>query len=161
MAYEAQQPLKITLPASAALAQASYNEAFVPDSGACQYTFVEINSSGEADLLSSATAAVIGVLQNQPYVRSQAGSQAGGVACEITIIGVTKLVSSGTINPGAYVAPTSTGQAVSAALVGYGSGYVEGTKKAVGLMTPIGGTAAASGDVSTAVVNCLNPLPAV
>ena len=103
MATEASQPLKISLPVSAALAQALYNEftAATINNGyagtPAQYTFVKVNALGQADLIAAAKDIAIGVIQNAPFVYSQGASQAGGAAGEIVVLGMTKVRAGGTV----------------------------------------------------------------
>lgn len=154
MAVEASQPLKISLPASAALAQQAYNEdqaiaGFVPT----QFTFVKVNAAGAADIVAANTDIPIGVLQNRPVVLAQAGAQLGGVQCEIVIIGVTKLVAGGTITLAASTPGNLLKMSVAANHVGTALQATAGTG---GTLTIVGQSlvAAASGDIFKALVDC-------
>lgn len=126
MAFE-QPGLKITLPAGA-------------DLSALQYTFVKLNSSGQAVACSATTDIPVGVLQNKP--------NASGVAAEIVVTGLTKIVTAAALNPGVQIATNGSGQA--AAIVD----GTDTTRFKVGQM--VQGTAAASG-IGTALVDCLAP----
>lgn len=127
MAYEfSNYSVKITLVAAA-------------DLSALQYTFVKLNSSGQAVAAAAATDIPIGVLQNAPT---------SGQEAEVLIVGGTKIVAGAAISEGALIGTSSTGKAV--ALV---SG-TDTTKFVVGTLITESG---ASGDVVTAVVNCANP----
>jgi hypothetical protein len=159
MSLEATQPYKVSIPVSAALAQALWNEVHAAGA-ATQYTFVALNSSGQADLPASATDFFIGVIQNRPVVNAQGASQAGGVPGEIVVMGVTKIVAGGTITPGEYIGPLSTGKAQAVTAQGFGASYVQATKKILGQVYPAAGiTSFASGDIASAMVNCLQPIP--
>ena len=169
MATEASQPLKISLPVSAALAQALYNEfqastiangyAGVP----AQYTFVKVNASGQADLIAAQTDIAIGVIQNAPFVISQGSSQAGGGVGEITVIGATKCRAGGTITLGASTPGNALVISVSSSLVGTAvqSSTFVSTAGASNGKTVVGQalTSAATGDLFKAIVNCTLPLP--
>ena len=169
MATEASQPLKISLPVSAALAQALYNE-FVAATIAngyagvpAQYTFVKVNASGQADVISANTDVAIGVIQNAPFVYSQGTSQAGGAAGEIVVLGVTKVRLGGTITlagtvPGNAlimdVASSNVGTALQSSTFVSTAGASNG-KTVVGQALQAG----VQGDLIKAVVNCTLPLP--
>lgn len=137
MATEASQPLKISLEASA-------------DLSASQYCFVKQDTNGRAAVAAAASDAVIGILQNKP--------KALGQMAEVVVVGVSKVVSSGTIAVAAAIGTDSTGKAQSVTPTGLGGSYVQGTKLAVGYLKQT--SAAATSDVCTVVVNCLNPTPA-
>jgi len=89
MAYEASQPLKLTLKASV-------------DMSAKQYTFVYVNSSGTASLCTQATDIPIGVLQNKPYTNGSA---------EIVVTGVTKVYADEALDEGNLIGTSTDGQA--------------------------------------------------
>lgn len=89
MAYEASQPLKITLEAAA-------------DLSAKQFYFVKVNTSGKADVCSAATDRPIGVLQNKPT---------SGNTAEIVVAGVTKVSSNGALTAADLIGTSSDGQA--------------------------------------------------
>jgi hypothetical protein len=103
MALEGSQPLKISVPVSAALANNLYTEwanltgtatqqAYMGVSAAwAQYTLVKINAAGYADVLTAVTDIPIGVIQNRPFQMSLGTAQLGGGAAEIVVIGVTKM----------------------------------------------------------------------
>jgi len=109
------------------------------DLSALQYTFVKLNSSGEAVAAAAATDIPIGVLQNAPT---------SGQEAEVLIVGGTKIVAGAAISEGALVGTSSTGKAVALVAGTDTTKYVVGT-----LLTESG----ASGDIVTAVVNCANP----
>ena len=71
------------------------------DLSAAQYTFVAMASDGAVDQTSSATAAIVGVLQNDP---------AAGKAATVAVAGVTKLVASAAIASGAEVGVQTGGK---------------------------------------------------
>lgn len=159
MATEASQPLKISLPASAALATAVVN--FDAGTGVDpQYTFVTRDSAGRVIVCASATAVPIGVLQNKPIHQDD--------ACEIVVVGVTKVqvTSAGTpfttFNDG--VAPYTDGTAQKATATGFGAAYVQGSKSMVGKIAQVGGLGVglpAAGDVARFVIDCVSaPAPA-
>lgn len=159
MATEASQPLKISLPASAALAAAvvSYDASGGTNP---QYLFVTRDSAGRVIVCSSATAVPIGVLQNKPTVQDQ--------PCEIVVVGITKVqTTSGgtaftTFNDG--VAPYTDGTAQKATATGFGAAFVQGSKSMVGRLAVIGGLGVglpSAGDVTRVVIDCVNgPIPA-
>ncbi len=90
MAYEIPAH-NITLPAAAALNQ---------------FTFVDVNSSGQAST-PSAGAKAVGV--------AQSAADAAGKAVPVTVFGVTKVVAGGTVTAGSLAAVGSGGKAVNAA----------------------------------------------
>lgn len=138
MALEASQPLKISAPAAA-------------DLSASQYLAVKRDASGNVVVVTAATDEAIGILQNKP--------KAAGQMCEIVVIGVTKMVAVGVIAPVDAVAFDAAGKAVTAARTGFGGGYVQGTKRAIGQPYNLTANTAAS-DVVAVTVNFLNPNPA-
>jgi len=127
MAYEiSNYSVKVTLVAGA-------------DLSTKQYTFVKLDSSGQAVAAAAATDIPIGVLQNAPT---------SGQEAEVLIVGGTKIVAGAAIGEGALVGTSSTGKAVALVAGTDTTKYVVGT-----LLTESG----ASGDVVTAVINCANP----
>jgi hypothetical protein len=127
MAYEfSNYSVKVTLVAGA-------------DLSAKQYTFVKINSSGEAVAAAAATDIPVGVLQNAPT---------SGQEAEVLIVGGTKLIAGAAIAEGAQIGTTSAGKA--AALVA----GTDTTKYVVGTLLT---ESAADGNIVTAVINCANP----
>jgi hypothetical protein len=127
MAYEiSNYSVKVTLVAGA-------------DLSAKQYTFVKVNSSGEAIAAAAATDIPIGVLQNAPT---------SGQEAEVLIVGGTKIVAGAAIADGAQIGTTSAGKA--AALVA----GTDTTKYVVGTLLT---ESAADGNIVTAVINCANP----
>lgn len=104
-----------------------------------QYTFVKLNSSGEAVAAAGATDIPIGVLQNKPT----AGQEA-----EVVVVGGTKIVAGAAIGEGALVGTSAAGKAVALVAGTDTTKYVVGT-----LLTE----SAADGNIVTAVVNCANP----
>jgi hypothetical protein len=127
MAYEiSNYSVKVTLVAGA-------------DLSAKQYTFVKLDSSGEAIAAAAATDIPIGVLQNAPT---------SGQEAEVLIVGGTKIVASAAISDGAQIGTTSTGKAVALVAGTDTTKYVAGT-----ILTE----SAADGNIVTAVINCANP----
>jgi hypothetical protein len=127
MAYEfSNYSVKVTLVAGA-------------DLSTKQYTFVKLNSSGEAVAAAAATDIPIGVLQNAPT---------SGQEAEVLIVGGTKIVAGAAIGEGALVGTSATGKAVALVAGTDTTKYVVGT-----LLTESG----ADGNIVTAVVNCANP----
>ena len=127
MAYEiSNYSVKVTLVAAA-------------DLSALQYTFVKLNSSGQAVAAAAATDIPIGVLQNAPT---------SGQEAEVLIVGGTKIVAGAAIGEGALVGTSSAGKAVALVAGTDTTKYVVGT-----LLTESG----ADGDIVTAVINCANP----
>ena len=127
MAYEfSNYSVKVTLVAGA-------------DLSALQYTFVKLNSSGEAIAAAAATDIPIGVLQNAPT----AGQEA-----EVLIVGGTKIVAGAALSDGALIGTSSTGKAVALVAGTDTTKYVVGT-----VLTE----SAADGNIITVVVNCANP----
>lgn len=168
MALEASQPLKLSLPVSAALAQALYNEwaaatttNFYGGAAATQYTFVKlgaVNSFGTAtcDVIAATADIPIGVIQNAPFIVAQGTSQLGGSVAEIVVIGVTKLAIGGTVT----LAQTSNGAVnmieTTSAGLGVAAGAVTGGSKTVMGQFLANGV---SGDHVKALINCTIPLP--
>ena len=127
MAYEiSNYSVKVTLVAGA-------------DLSSKQYTFVKLNSSGEAIAAAAATDIPVGVLQNAPI----AGQEA-----EVLIVGGTKVVAGAAIAEGAQLGTSATGKAVALVAGTDTTKYVVGT-----LLTE----SAADGNIVTAVINCANP----
>jgi len=127
MAYEiSNYSVKVTLVAAA-------------DLSAKQYTFVKLNSSGEAAAASAATDIPIGVLQNAPTA---------GAEAEVLVVGGTKIVAGAAIAEGAQIGTSSAGKAVALVAGTDTTKYVAGT-----LLTESG----ADANIVTAVINCANP----
>ena len=127
MAYEiSNYSVKVTLVAGA-------------DLSSKQYTFVKLNSSGEAIAAAAATDIPIGVLQNAPT---------SGQEAEVLVVGGTKIVAGAAIGEGALVGTSSAGKAVALVAGTDTTKYVVGT-----LLTE----SAADGNIVTAVINCANP----
>ena len=113
MAYQASQPLKISLVAGA-------------DLSAKQYYFVKLNSSGQAVVCAAVTDIPVGILQNTP------GS---GKVAEITVVGVSKVSSDAGLTAGNQIGTSSDGQAAA-----YAAG-TDTTKYIVGQMLTTTGAA--------------------
>jgi len=127
MAYEiSNYSVKVTLVAGA-------------DLSSKQYTFVKLDSSGQAVAASGATDIPIGVLQNAPT---------SGQEAEVLIVGGTKIVAGAAIGEGALVGTSAAGKAVALVAGTDTTKYVVGT-----LLTE----SAADGNIVTAVINCANP----
>jgi hypothetical protein len=127
MAYEiSNYSVKVTLVAGA-------------DLSTKQYTFVKLDSSGQAVAASGATDIPIGVLQNAPT---------SGQEAEVLIVGGTKIVAGAAIGEGALVGTSAAGKAVALVAGTDTTKYVVGT-----LLTE----SAADGNIVTAVINCANP----
>jgi hypothetical protein len=128
MAYEiSNYAVKVTLVAGA-------------DLSALQYTFVKLNSSGQAIAVAAATDVAIGVLQNAPT---------SGQEAEVLVIGGTKLVASAaaTLGTALNIGTTSAGKGVALAVT-------DTTKYILGVYLT---APAADGDIVTALVNCATP----
>lgn len=89
MAYEASQPLKISLTAGA-------------DLSSSQYRFVKLDGSGNAVVCSGATDIPVGVLQNKPT---------SGQSAEIVVVGVSKVNADAALSIGALIGTSADGQA--------------------------------------------------
>jgi hypothetical protein len=127
MAYEiSNYSVKVTLVAGA-------------DLSTKQYTFVKLDSSGQAVAASGATDIPVGVLQNAPT---------SGQEAEVLIVGGTKIVAGAAIGEGALVGTSAAGKAVALVAGTDTTKYVVGT-----LLTE----SAADGNIVTAVINCANP----
>jgi len=127
MAYEfSNYSVKVTLVAGA-------------DLSTKQYTFVKLNSSGQAVACDAATDIPIGVLQNAPT---------SGQEAEVLIVGGTKIVAGAALSEGALIGTSSAGKAVALVAGTDTTKYVVGT-----ILTESG----ADANVVTAVVNCANP----
>jgi hypothetical protein len=128
MAYEfSNYAVKVTLVAGA-------------DLSAKQYTFVKLNSSGQAIAVAAATDVAIGVLQNKPT---------SGQEAEVLIVGGTKIVASAaaTLGTALNIGTTSAGKAVALAVT-------DTTKYVFGVYLTAPG---ADGDIVTAAINCATP----
>lgn len=132
MAYEiSNYSVKVTLVAGA-------------DLSALQYTFVKLNSSGEAIAVAAATDVPIGVLQNAPT---------SGQEAEVLVVGGTKLVASAsaTLGTALNLGTTAAGRAATLAVS-------DTTKYVLGVyVTAPGG----NGEICTAIINCANPTRAI
>ena len=125
MAYEiGAYAVKVTLVAGA-------------DLSAKQYTFVKLNSSGQAVAVAAATDNPIGILQNAPL---------SGQEAEVLVIGGSKLVLGGTVATTDVLSTTATGTGV--AIVN----GTDTTKYALGSVLAGG----VSGEYGTVLVNCAN-----
>lgn len=124
MAYEiANYAVKITLVAG-------------EDLSSKQYTFVKLNSSGQAVAVAAATDRPIGVLQNAP---------SSGQEAEVLVSGGTKLVASAAVTEGAVVGTTSAGKAVALTVGTDTTKYILGTALI---------EVAADNEITTVVINC-------
>jgi len=110
------------------------------DLSALQYTFVKLNSSGQAAAVTAATDIPIGVLQNNPT---------SGQEASVTIVGGTKLKASASATLGTALnfGTTSAGKAVTLTVS-------DTTKYVLGVYLQAPG---ADGDIIAAVINCANP----
>jgi len=108
------------------------------DLSAKQFTFVKLNSSGQAIAAAAATDVPVGVLQNAPT---------SGQEAEVLIVGGTKIVAGAAITLPNNIGTGATGKAVALATT-------DTTKYVVGQLIT---ASAADGDIVTAVVNCVNP----
>jgi hypothetical protein len=122
MATEVSQPLKLTAPAGQSLASN-------------QYCFVKYNASGQIVPCSVANESPLGVLQNNP--------NAVGKACEVVVIGITKVVVGGSIPVNSSISTDASGHAVTTGTNAQGKLY--------------GAVAAASGDIATIIIDCARP----
>jgi hypothetical protein len=125
MAYE-QPGQMITLPAGA-------------DLSAVQYTFVKLNSSGQAVACAATTDRPVGVLQNKPV---------SGAAATIMVSGITKLQGDADLTKGNAIGTSADGQAAAYA---YGT---DTTKYIVGQVLVDN---SAAGGLISALINCVNP----
>ena len=126
MAYSSSQPVKMTCEAAAVLS-------------ALQFTFVKLDSSGNAAAAAAATDIPCGVLQNKPTT---------GQAAEIVVVGITKVEAGTTLTAGDLIGTAADGQAVALVAGVDTTAYVVGTMKE---------SAGGAGVISTAIVNCSNP----
>lgn len=104
-----------------------------------QYKFVEITGAGTVNVCNAATDRPIGVLQNKPT---------SGQACEIVVIGVTKVSSDAALTAGTLIGTSADGQA-DAKTPG-----TDTTEYTVGQVLIASG---AGDELATAVVNCAAP----
>lgn len=124
MAYEiSNYSVKITLVAGA-------------DLSAKQYTFVKLNSSGQAVAVDGATDRPVGVLQNAPT---------SGQEAEVLVVGGTKLVASAAITEGAVVGTNNAGKGAALTVGTDTTRYILGTALL---------EVAADNEVTTVVINC-------
>ncbi len=77
------------------------------DLSAGQYKFVQVATDGQVDLVGSAGADAIGVLQNKP--------DAAGRAAKVGFSGISKVTLGGTVAMGAKVQSDASGDAILAA----------------------------------------------
>ena len=106
MAYEiSNYSVKVTLVAGA-------------DLSTKQYTFVKLDSSGQAVAAAAATDIPVGVLQNAPT---------SGQEAEVLVVGGTKIVAGAAIAEGAQVGTSSAGKAVALVAGTDTTKYVVGT----------------------------------
>ena len=89
MAFEGQQPVKLSLKAAG-------------DLSAKQYFFVKLDASGDVVICAAATDLPIGVLQNAPLANATA---------EICVSGVTKVSSDAALNEADQIGTSADGQA--------------------------------------------------
>lgn len=104
-----------------------------------QYKFVEIGAGGLVTLCNAATDKPIGVLQNAPL---------SGQEAEIVVNGGTKVVSSANIAVGALIGTDNAGKA---------DAKTPGTDTTEFVVGTVILTAAADGEILTAVVACAAP----
>lgn len=106
-----------------------------------QYLGVVLSSDGQIDP-ATAGAPCIGVLQNKPA--------AAGRAASVRVLGITRMVAGGVINPGDRVTTDADGKAVAASLAVTDTQAGSATDALIGsnvLGRYIGKSAAASGDI--------------
>lgn len=110
------------------------------DLSALQYTFVKENSSGQVVAVAAATDVPIGVLQNAPT---------SGQEATVLVTGGTKLKAGATITLGTHfvLGTTSAGAATPLAPGTDTTKYILGVPLAT----------AASGDITSVIVNCASP----
>lgn len=126
MAYKGSQPFKITLEAGASLTSS-------------QYHFVKLNASGQAVECSAVTDKPIGVLQNNP---------ASGGACEIVVVGLTKISTNAALAIGDLIGTSNDSQAAA---------YVSGTDSTKFIVGTVLVTSGAADEITSVLVNCANP----
>lgn len=74
------------------------------DLSASQYLFVALSTDGQIDTVVAAGGDAVGVLQDAP--------DAAGKAASVAVMGITRVVAGGAINPGALVRSSAAGKAV-------------------------------------------------
>ena len=104
-----------------------------------QYTFVKLNSSGQAIPVAAATDVAIGVLQNAPKVNMEA---------EITVIGGSKIVSS---------AALAVGTVLGTSAAGLGVALTPGTDITKYVFGQIIYASGAANEIATAILDCAAP----
>jgi hypothetical protein len=77
------------------------------DLSAGQLLFVDVAADGQVDVVASAGADAIGVLQNDPA--------AAGRAASVAVLGVSKVVAGAAVTAGARVQSDASGRAIAAA----------------------------------------------
>lgn len=127
MAYEASQPLKISLTAGA-------------DLSSSQYRLVKLDGSGNAVVCSGVTDIPVGVLQNKPT---------SGGAAEIVVVGVSKVNTDAALSIGALIGTSADGQADAKVAGTDTTEYVIGR-----MLTATGGS---GGQLGTALINAASP----
>ncbi len=126
MAYKGSQPIKITLEAGA-------------DLSSSQYHFVKLNASGQAVECAAVTDKPIGVLQNDPT---------SGQACEIVVVGLTKMSTNAALAIGDLIGTSSDSQAAA---------YLSGTDTTKFIVGTVLVTSGAADEITSVLVNCANP----
>jgi len=79
------------------------------DLSALQYTFVKLNSSGQVVACAAVTDTPLGILQNKPT---------SGQTAEVGVHGVSKLVASAAVTPGALIGTAASGKGVTTSATG-------------------------------------------
>lgn len=107
------------------------------DLSAHQYKFVKLDSNGDAAAIAQETDVPIGVLQEKPA--------AAGRACQVMVIGVSKLQGDADLAKGNAITTSADGQAQAA----------KGTCYTVGQVLEDN---SAAGGLLTAIINCAAPI---
>jgi hypothetical protein len=115
---------------------------------ALSFTSASFGAGGPvATICAAATDRPLGILQNQPTLRTAASGTVEALAeAEVTVSGVSKVLAGGTITAGAVISVSSTGAAVAITPGTSGSttSYILGTAITSGV----------AGDIITVAVNC-------
>lgn len=132
MAYEiSNYSVKVTLVAAA-------------DLSALQYTFVKLDSSGNAAAVAATTDKPIGILQNDPT---------SGQEAEVLVLGGSKLVAGGAVSEGAAIGTSAAGKGSALTLAGTGATHF--------MLGQALTEASAANELFTVVVNCIAPAKAI
>jgi hypothetical protein len=110
------------------------------DLSAKQFTFVKLSAANTVDSTTAITDVPVGVLQNKPTANQ---------AATVRVLGLTKLVASGSISAAAAIGPEAANTARAASItIPASTAYVAGVAVTA---------ASQAADVFTALIDCIQP----